>query len=330
MHFGHDILKIADPEQEGRLLAKIAALRQRLTDELGYIIPNIRVRDSTELNSKEYNILVRNIKVAQGIVYPDRVMIITDEAKKKKFPIPEDAISGIFPVCNESVYWIKSEQVDKSISLTLVDPCDVMVTHIKKCVIKYADEIITLESTAKLAEYAKEQSPVCVENLIPKYISLVDLQKIIINLVREDVSIKDIVYIFEKLSDYARFSQDPDILSEKLRYSLRKHICTKHASKDKILYAVTLPDNEEKDLTDSCNMAEYRKEIILSLDKQKNLIEYIKSSFDKIKEITDVQPVILCSPEIRLSLFRLLNNHFVEITVLSNKEIVDDFMIETV
>lgn len=217
---GTNLIPIADPEQEGQLLAKVAALRQRLTDDLGYIIPNIRIMDSTEITEYEYNICVRNNVVARGEVYPDRVLVTSEEWEKTKLPVPNDAVITNDPVFETKCYWVFENDIPKNNDITFVEATDVIIEHLKKCVLKNVDKIITKKDMLKLMELVRAENPTLVEDLIPTLIGVTDLRKIYVNLIREGVCVKDVLFIFERLNDYARFSKEPDVLSERLRIAL--------------------------------------------------------------------------------------------------------------
>ena len=201
LQVGSGLLPIADPEQEGQLLAKIAALRQRVTVELGYIIPNIRIMDSSALDANEYLISIRGNTVATGFVYPGKYMVIADQWDSTGKSVPADAIKNVDPTYQAEAYWLDQQQIDPEDHLTAVDSVDVIVTHLQECVRKYVDEVMTKTDVLKLMELVKSQDPTLVNDLIPTIISTSDLRKIFVNLIREKVSIKDIIFIFERLCD---------------------------------------------------------------------------------------------------------------------------------
>ena len=256
LQVGAGLLVIADPDQEGQLLAKIAALRQRVTDELGYILPNIRIMDSSALEANEYVISIRNNVVASGYVYPGKYMVIADQWDSVKKTIPEDAIVGVDPTYQTQAYWIGEADAKATKNVTAVDATDVLVTHLQECVRKHVDEVMTKTDVLKLMELVRSQDPTLVNDLVPAIISTSDLRKIFVNLIREKVSIKDIIFVFERLCDYARFSKEPDILSERLRAALGRQICLSNVDREKVLYALTLSPEWEKTLDDSCQRTE--------------------------------------------------------------------------
>ena len=330
LQVGAGLLVIADPDQEGQLLAKIAALRQRVTDELGYILPNIRIMDSSALEANEYVISIRNNVVASGYVYPGKYMVIADQWDSVKKTIPEDAIVGVDPTYQTQAYWISQEDARETKNVTAVDATDVLVTHLQECVRKHVDEVMTKTDVLKLMELVRSQDPTLVNDLVPAIISTSDLRKIFVNLIREKVSIKDIIFVFERLCDYARFSKEPDILSERLRAALGRQICLTNVDRDKVLYALTLSPEWEKTLDDSCQRTELGTMFLLNPMQVQDLIESTAMTLMRAHQSIGMQPVILCSPRIRLPLFQLLERHIPTIVVISYSELITDIKVEAV
>lgn len=330
LQVGLGLLKIADPEQDGDLLAKIAALRQRVTDELGYILPNIRIMDSTALGEKEYMISIRGNNVATGYVEPDRVMVIAEQWDSTGHPVPQDVLTGLDPTYQAQAYWVKPKDAEGIDGITGVTATDVIVTHLQESVRKYVDEVMTKTDILKLMELVKSQDPTLVNDLVPTIISTSDLRKIFVNLIRERVSIKDIIFIFERLCDYARFSKEPDILSERLRAALGRPICLQNATDDGILYTLTLSSEWEKSLDDSCQRTELGTMFMLNPLQVQELIETTASTLMRAHQIIGQQPVVLCSPRIRLPLYQLLERHIPTIVVISYSELITDIKVEAI
>lgn len=330
LQVGSGLLEIADPDQDGLLLPKIAALRQRVTDELGYIIPNIKIMDSSALGANEYMIAVRGNTVAVGTVYPKKSMVIADQWDALGKEVPKDAIIGVDPTYQTPAYWLDNTFLQNHKDVTAIDCVDVIITHLQDCARKYVDEIMTKTDVLKLMELVKQQDPTLVNDLVPAIISTSDLRKIFVNLIREKVSIKDIIYIFERLCDYARFSKEPDILSERLRAALGRQICLANCTPDKVLYALTLSPEWEKTLDDSCQRTELGTMFLLNPLQVQELIESAASTIIRAHQNINVQPVILCSPRIRLPLYQLLERHISTIVVISYSELITDIRVEAV
>ena len=330
LQVGAGLLVIADPDQEGQLLAKIAALRQRVTDELGYILPNIRIMDSSALEANEYMISIRGNTVATGYVYPGKYMVIADQWDAVKKSVPDDAIIAVDPTYQTQAYWVNSEDAQSASNVTAVDATDVLVTHLQECVRKHVDEVMTKTDVLKLMELVRSQDPTLVNDLVPAIISTSDLRKIFVNLIREKVSIKDIIFVFERLCDYARFSKEPDILSERLRAALVRQICLTNVQDDNVLYALTLSPEWEKILDDSCQRTELGTMFLLNPMQVQDLIESTAMTLMRAHQNIGKQPVILCSPRIRLPLFQLLERHIPTIVVISYSELITDIKVEAV
>ena len=330
LQVGAGLLVIADPDQEGQLLAKIAALRQRVTDELGYILPNIRIMDSSALEANEYLIAIRGNTVATGFVYPGKYMVIADQWDSVKPSVPDDAIIGVDPTYQTQAYWINEEDAKSTKAITAVDATDVVITHLQEVVRKHVDDVMTKTDVLKLMELVRSQDPTLVNDLVPTIISTSDLRKIFVNLIREKVSIKDIIFIFERLCDYARFSKEPDILSERLRAALGRQICLTNVQEDKVLYALTLSPDWEKVLDDSCQRTELGTMFLLNPMQVQELIESAATTLMTAHQNIGKQPVILCSPRIRLPLYQLLERHIPTIVVISYSELITDIKVEAV
>jgi len=330
LQVGNGLLAIADPEQEGQLLAKIAALRQRMTDEFGYIIPSIRIMDSTALTDNEYLVSIRNNPVTTGLVYPGRYMVIADQWDSLGKAVPADVITGVDPTYQQPVYWVLPTNIQEGDRITAIDPTDAIISHLQDCVRKYVDEIMTKTDVIKLMELVKTQDPTLVNDLVPAIISTSDLRKVFVNMLREKVSIKDIIFIFERLCDFARFSKEPDILSERLRAALGRQICLGNSTHEKVLYVVTLSQEWEKILDDSCQRTELGTMFLLNPLQVQELIEYSATVLMRAHQAVNHQPVILCSPRIRLPLYQLLERHIPTVVVLSYSELITDIRVEQV
>ncbi len=330
LQVGAGLLVIADPEQDGQLLAKIAALRQRVTDDLGYIIPNIRIMDSSAIGDNEYLISIRGNPVATGSVYPGKLMVIADQYEALGKKLPENAIVSVEPTFQSQAYWLNPQHIGKNDKIQAVDAVDVIVTHLQECVRKYVDEVMTKTDVLKLMELVKSQDPTLVNDLVPTIISTSDLRKIFVNLIREKVSIKDVIFIFERLCDYARFSKEPDILSERLRAALGRQICLSNSNKEKVLYALTLSSQWEKILDDSCQRTELGTMFLLNPMQVQELIESTATTLMRAQSAIGLQPVILCSPRIRLPLYQMLERHIPTIVVISYSELITDIRVEAI
>lgn len=331
LQVGNDLLVIADPDQDGQLLGKIAGLRSRMTDELGFILPNIRIMDSIHLGPNEYMVSIRGNPVAQANVYPGRYMIPASQFQSHNLRPPQNTVTDMEPTYGlEEAYWVVAQDIPENLQKGAVDATDALIEHLKEVVIKHVDEVMTKMDVLKLMELVRQQDQSLIQELVPAILTPNDLRKIFVNLVREKVSIKDIMFVFERLSDYARFSKEPDILSERLRAALGRSICLMHADKNKNLYAVTLSNEWEKMLDDSCQRTELGTMFLLNPLQVQELIEITGETIRRVQQTYDRVPVILCSPRIRLPLFQLLDRHIPVITVMSYSELIPDIQVQAV
>lgn len=325
---GTGLLQISDLDQEGELLPKITAMRQNLTDELGYIIPQIRIIDSKGLDEYEYAISIRENQVANGYVYPGKYMVIADQWDSFNEHIPEDAIVGVDPTYQTQAYWISRSDAAASKKLAAVDSCDVIQTHLKEVLIAHVEDIISLDEVQKLINYVNKKEPRFYKDIRSNGLTDYDLKKIFINLIREKVSIKDILFVFEKLCEYSKFSDDYIVLSERLRAAFGRQICLKNADKDRVLLTVSLSPDWEETLDDSIQKTELGTMFLLEPDKVQDLVKTTASTLMKAHQVTGEQPVILCSPRIRLPLYQLLVRHIPTIVVISYSELITDIKVE--
>jgi flagellar biosynthesis protein FlhA len=331
LQVGNDLLVIADPDQDGQLLGKIAGLRSRMTDELGFILPNIRIMDSTTIQPNEYMISIRGNPVATGTVYPGRYMLPVSLMEAQNIEPPPNAIRGLEPThALEDCYWVLQHEVPEILQRNALEATDALIEHLKEVVIKHVDDVMTKMDVLKLMELVRSQDQSLIQELIPGILTPNDLRKLFVNLIREKVSIKDIIFIFERLSDYARFSKEPDVLSERLRAALGRQICLLYADRNKALYAVTLANEWEKLLDDSCQRTELGTMFLLNPLQVQELIEMTGETINQVRQTYNRLPVILCSPRIRLPLFQLLDRHIPLITVLSYSELIPDIQVHAV
>ena len=331
LEVGAGLLCITDPDQDGMLLANTAALRQELTDELGYIIPNVRVIDSCALGKYEYTIYVRGQAVGSGYVYPGKLMVLADEWDEKINEIPENATVGVEPIYSNQCYWIDKNDAKKHADIKVTKPEIVIKLHLKEMVIKQVDYIITSCDIEKYIERVRqeENSEKLIEN-IKERLDLETIRQVFVNLIREKVSIKDILFVFERLCDYARFSQEADILSERLRTALGQQICLKNVDEDSVLYALTLSPEWEKTLDEKLERNELGTMFLLNPSEVQNLIERISMSLMAALQQIGKAPVILCPSNIRLPLFQLLVRHIPTVVVISYAELITDIKVEAV
>lgn len=321
IQFNEKLLPIADPDLEGQLLPKTVAVRQRITDKLGYIIPNVRIIDSNENIDYEYKLFVNDIFVDNGFVYPNRVMVLKTEWNNN-IVLPQDTIKSINPIDKKEVYWVNETTINEIQCISSTSPVDVIINHLQKIAIKYSNEIMSHSDIKKLIKLLELTNPGLTENLMPTFLTTADLKKILTNLITEEISIKDVLSVFENLNDFARFSKNPDELSEKLRYAFRRQIQQKYAYDYKV-YAITFSQDTEKQLETLINHSSDGERTDF-----KPIANVIIEALNNLEE--KIIPVVLVSSKIRLQLYRSLSELIPSINVISYSELSQNTHIEVI
>lgn len=311
------IKPIADPDEGGLLLPKVIALRERITDKLGFVMPNIRIVDRTDLKDYEYRILFREILVDSGFVYPSHVMVKKSDFDNLNLELPRNYIeftNAIHPIEKDEVYWIKEKDIEKQ-NINKLNAVDVIINHIECLAIEHSDELMTQSDATQLIDVVKKTNPGLTEHILD-LLALADLKKIFTNLIKERISIKDIAYIFECLNDFARYSKDPDELSEKLRFALRRQIQQKFLYEDKI-YTLEFTGEAKEKLTNTMQNIDFNE-----------IAEIIQSILNNIDK--NIHPVLLVPSDIRLNLYRKLSEFIPDINVVSYDELSPKINIEII
>ncbi|MGN0436582.1 MAG: flagellar biosynthesis protein FlhA, partial [Wujia sp.] len=226
LEFGYGIIPLADVNQGGDLLDRVVMIRRQVALELGAVVPVIRLRDNIQLNPNQYIIKIKGIQVSEGEILFDHYMAMNPG-------YVEDEITGIptfEPAFHLEAMWITESQRERAESLgyTVVDPPSIIATHLTEVIKSHLDELLTRQDVQNLIDNIKENNKTLVDELVPKLLGVGDIQKVLQNLLREGISIRDLVTIFETLADYAAGSRDTDILTEYVRQSLKRAISSKY------------------------------------------------------------------------------------------------------
>lgn len=325
---GDGLMCIIDPDQSSSFLAKNIAIRQRLTDALGYIIPNIRIVDCKKLEEKEYAISIRGSRVASGYVYPNKVMVKDYDWEAKRKDYPEDFIFGS-SFDNEQCFWV-NEADAKGLNYML--PEDVIIKHEENIYIQYVDKIMVNADVEKYLEIVKAENPKLVETLLSR-LDIEDIRDVFVNLIRERVSIKDAPYIVERLSYHARENKKPEYLSEQLRLDLALQICSQNIDDDKVIYATKLSKEWIKTLSEVGFEEDGRggNGLKFALDEaqKEDFIQEIGTQILKARVINK-KVVLLCPKYLRLAIYRMFCELITDIIVLAEEEIQSGFKVEEI
>lgn len=316
--FGYGLIPLADTQQGGDLLDRIILIRRQCALELGVVVPVIRIRDNIQLRPNEYIIKIKGNTVARGELLLNHYLAMSPG-------IDDDSIAGIEttePAFGLPAIWIDEvtkERAELS-GYTVVDPPSVVATHLTEIIKKHTHELLGRQETKALIDNVRESYPVLVDDLIPSVLSIGDVQKVLAKLLKEKISVRDLVTILETLADYGTYTKDPEILTEYVRQSLSRQITQQFTSLGDSLKVITVGPSVEKKIADSVQQSDQGS--YLALDPSSSQIIYHRVSEQVTKLIqSGQQPVILTSPTIRMYLRQLLERTLQDIPVLSYSEL---------
>ncbi len=318
-----ELAELIDNEKNGELIIESVKLRQKLVDKFGYVIPPIHFVASDELCENEYNINVRNLKTLSGIAYDHYKQFSLEEANITAEN--KDVLEGIDPINAEKVFWLKEEDTkdfwEKGLSVS-----QVIINNLELIIFKYIDELISYVDVLMYVSLLGEDNSFLAEELIESTMSIGDLRYIFAALIREKVSLKDIVFVFEKLNDLMKFEYDNDQMVAQLRVLLKRHICSSLADADNTIYAVDFPekltDNLKKLLDEKSN-----KKYFIEDDEVNKFTEFVLEKTKKAEPDSE-SPVLIVPSELRRPVFSLFENLLPNLIVLSEDEIAEEFNVE--
>lgn len=317
--------ELIDNEKNGDLIAESVRLRQKLTDEMGYVIPRIHFVISDEMSENEYQIKVRNLKTIRGRAYPGHRRFFIGQSNIHN--IPAEAIEDIDPVSEQQVFWL-SEDKTRDFWENGMSPSQVMMSHMEFIVCKYVDEILSYEDILHYISLLEEEKAFLADDLVQSAISLSDLRRIFADLIREKVSVKDISYVFEKLNDLSKYEYNNDELLRELRILLKKQICSQLADSNNVIYAITLP-KQYKNVLSSSLKANNNKNYF----KETGDIEKFAGHIREIIANTDYEMdniALISNSELRKPLFNLFEQINTRISVISEDEVSEEFTLQEI
>ena len=318
LEFGYGIIPLADVNQGGDLLDRVVMIRRQIALELGTVVPIIRLRDNIQLNPNQYIIKIKGIQVSEGEILFDHYMAMNPG-------FVEEEISGI-PTFEPSFHlpaiWITESQRERaeSAGYTVVDPPSIIATHLTEIIRQYLAELLTRQDVQNLVNNVKESNPSLVEELVPKLLGLGDIQKVLQNLLKEGISVRDLVTIFETLADHAATTRDTDILTEYVRQSLKRAITNKYFPSNETTSVVTLDPKLEQEIMSSVKQTEQGAYLTLDPDKTKAIMASVETEVGKLEKLGK-NPIVITSPIVRMYFKRLTEDYYKDLIVVSYNEI---------
>ena len=327
LEFGYGIIPLADVNQGGDLLDRVVMIRRQIALELGVVVPIIRLRDNIQLNPNQYIIKIKGVQISEGEILFDHYMAMNPG-------MAEEEITGI-PTFEPSYHlpalWITESQRERAESLgyTVVDPPSIIATHLTEIVRSHIDELLTRQDVQNLINNVKESNPVLVDELIPKLLGIGEVQKVLQNLLREGISIRDLLTIFETLADHAAVTRDTDVLTEYVRQSLRRAISAKFFTPNETTTVVTLDPKNEQEIMSSVKQTEQGSYIALDPERQRLIISALEQEIKKMEDMGKI-PMIITSPIVRMYFKKMTQDYFRDLIVISYNEIEPNIELQSV
>jgi flagellar biosynthesis protein FlhA len=326
LEFGYGIIPLADTNQGGDLLDRVVMIRRQLAVELGIVIPTIRLRDNIQLNPNQYMVKIKGVEVARGDLLLDHFMAMNPGTAEEDI----EGIPTTEPAFGLPALWISDHMRDRAemLGYTVVDPPSIIATHMTEVVRRHAHELLGRQEVQALLDNVRGSNPVVVEEVIPKFLSVGDLQKVLANLLRESVSIRDLVSILETLADYAPVTRDPDLLTEYVRQALGRAI-SRSVMGDPPNEVITLDPRLEQIIMDSVQKTEAGSYLAMDPAVSGKIVNNAARQAERLAQ-AGRQPVVLASPVVRLYFKRLTEQAIPGLVVLSYNELDPGMDIQSV
>ena len=326
LEIGFGLIVLVDVNQGGTLLNRIKSIRRQIALEMGFIVPPVRIRDNLQLETNSYNLLLKGVKCASGIVYPDKLMVMNPAGNL-------DDVEGVKakePAFGLPAKWI--EEIEKEnadiAGYTIVDPATIIATHLTEVIKQQAHELVGRQETQDLLSKLKEKHPKIVDDLVPAILDIGVVTRVLQNLLHERVSIRNLQTILETLATFGMSQKDVDYLTEKVRFSLRRQITESLLGGDGILHIFTLPSPIEQLLSKSLHQTDDGREIVIDPMIYKKIISELNDTCDKIVS-QGLPPILVVSPPLRLPMRRLVDKYITRINLISPNEIGENVKLES-
>lgn len=326
VEIGYGLISLVDDSQGGNLFHKISSTRKFIALEYGVIVPPVRVRDNLQLSPNEYLIKIKGNVVAHYEIYTDRYLAMNSGSIT-------DKLSGIptkDPAFGLEGFWVNEQEKDKAelIGYTVVDAVSVLSTHLQETIKKHFDKILSRQAVKKLLENLKQDYPAVVEDINPELLPIGSIQKVLQNLLRELVPIKDLVQILESLVDYSKVTKNVDVLTEYVRHSLGETLSSLYKDSNGVIHASAIGETLEDFITRSLSQnGDATQTLGFTPEMLSNLNLAISEQLEIFKKLGYL-PIFITSATIRPYLFRLIHSAFPDVVLLSYTELPANIEIE--
>jgi len=328
MELGYALIPLVDSEQGGDLLDRIIMIRRQCAVEMGFIVPPVRIRDNMQLKPSAYLIKIKGTEIAAGELMLDNYLAIGPEIEN------DDEIMGVDtlePAFNLPARWIDTADKERAEmkGYTVVDPASVLATHLTSIIKSHAHELLGRQEIQNIINFIKEHNSAVVDELIPDLMSLGDLQRVLANLLKEQISIRDMITIMETLADYAKITKDADVLTEYVRQALKRQISKQYGGDKQTISVLTLDPSLEERLRESIQHSEFGSYLALDPDVAQGMIDKLAKQYEDWSQ-RGITPVVICAPILRLYFKRLIERFISNLVVLSYNEIDSNINVEVI
>ncbi|MDA8210939.1 MAG: flagellar biosynthesis protein FlhA [Clostridia bacterium] len=326
LEMGYSLIPLVDASQGGDLLDRVIMIRRQCALEMGLVLPPIRMRDNMQLKPNSYVIKIKGVEVANGILMVDHYLAMSSGLEDQTI----EGIDTVEPAFGLPAKWIPAhlKEAAEMAGYTVVDPPSVIATHLTEVIKSHAHEILGRQDVKTLIDNIKQNFPAVVDELIPDLLSIGEVQKILANLLKERVSIRDLVSILETLADYARVTKDVDMLTEYVRQALARQISKQYGSQE-TLNVITLDPAVEQLLRDSLQQTEHGSFLALDPQKAQELYQQLQQVVERAGHL-GYQPIVLCAPVVRIFFKRLTERFMPNLVVLSYNELDPNLQVQSV
>ena len=323
---GYGLIPLVDGSQGGELLDRIKSIRRQMAQNLGIVIPPVHIQDNMQLNTSEYVILLKGNEVARGELMLHHCMAMDPGTARGDIP----GIPTTEPTYGLPALWIKERDRETALAkgFTVVDLSAIIITHLSEIIKKYAHEILGRQEVQQLLDSLRESHPKVVEELIPNILSVGNVGKVLQNLLREQIPIRDLLTIMETLADWAPMVKDVDYLTEYVRQALSRTITKMYQGSSGSIPLLTLDQRIENMISASIQRSEEASSLAMEPRLAQRMMENIARYMEKFSEVRS-QPIILCSAHIRSHLKRLIDRFIPNIVVLSHGDILNTVKIQS-
>ena len=326
LEVGYSLIPLVDESSGGKLINRVVIFRRQYAQEMGFVVPTVRMHDSSIIGTNQYVVRVKGEEVAKGEILVDYYLAL-EPAK----PLGEiDGIETVEPAYGIPSRWIlpENKEMAEIYGYTVIDPLSVMLTHLSETIRRHAHELLTRSETIQLVENLKNTSPELVEEACPAVVSYAMLEKVLRNLLMEGVPIRDMETILETMVDAMNTTRDPDIITESVRSALRRTI-TRRFCEDGQLRAMTLDAEVERKIVASLVKNDHGIYLAMEPELIQTVITQLAEHIPKFGDLNQ-SPILLTSQVIRIYLSRLLSQYFNNLYVLSFSEIVGTVQIQSI